>query len=241
MCLERQAGFSIVAAIFLLVVLALLGVFIASVTGMQQSSGQLDVTGVRAYQSARAGMEWGTWQVLDPNNRLTGWSGPQARVCTVITDRIGDYSQARAGRVWEHEMAMNTTRTTLREALWRWGIPGRKRGLSAVINMAARVQRSSHFSRAPLAGAARIVFGATLLFAASGASAVNYFSSATGNWGVNTTWNITSCGSAGGSGPPGAGDSVTICNTHTVTVAANTTVTNVTVASGGTLSVGGFN
>ena len=66
MCLERQAGFSIVAAIFLLVVLALLGVFIASVTGMQQSSGQLDLTGVRAYQSARAGMEWGASQVLDP-------------------------------------------------------------------------------------------------------------------------------------------------------------------------------
>ena len=70
MCLERQAGFSIIAAIFLLVVLALLAAFIASVTGMQQSSGQLDVLGVRAYQSARAGMEWGAYQVLDPNNTL---------------------------------------------------------------------------------------------------------------------------------------------------------------------------
>src|SRR6266513_5278160 len=67
---SRQGGFSIVAAIFLLVVLALLGGFIASVTGIQQSSGQLDVLGVRAYQSARAGLEWGAWQVLDPNNTL---------------------------------------------------------------------------------------------------------------------------------------------------------------------------
>ncbi len=75
MCLERQAGFSIIAAIFLLVVLALLAAFIASVTGMQQSSGQLDVLGVRAYQSARAGMEWGAWQVLDPNNNLPGVGG----------------------------------------------------------------------------------------------------------------------------------------------------------------------
>jgi MSHA biogenesis protein MshP len=71
---SRQGGFSIVAAIFLLVVLALLGVFIASVTGMQQSSGQLDVLGVRAYQSARAGMEWGASQVLDPNNTLNAGS-----------------------------------------------------------------------------------------------------------------------------------------------------------------------
>src|SRR6267143_1352112 len=55
MCLERQTGFSIIAAIFLLVVLALLGALIASVTGMQQQSGQLDLQGVRAYQAARAG------------------------------------------------------------------------------------------------------------------------------------------------------------------------------------------
>src|SRR5882762_969705 len=75
MCLERQSGFSIIAAIFLLVVLALLGGFIVSVTGIQQSSGQLDVLGVRAYQSARAGMEWGAWQVLDPNNNLPGFGG----------------------------------------------------------------------------------------------------------------------------------------------------------------------
>jgi len=31
--------------------------------------------GVRAYQSARAGMEWGAWQVLDPNNNLPGFGG----------------------------------------------------------------------------------------------------------------------------------------------------------------------
>ncbi len=70
MRLERQTGFSIIAAIFLLVVLALLGALIASVTGMQQQSGQLDLQGVRAYQAARAGMEWSASQVLDPNNAL---------------------------------------------------------------------------------------------------------------------------------------------------------------------------
>jgi MSHA biogenesis protein MshP len=66
----RQAGFSIVAAIFILVVLSLLAVLIASVTGLQQASGQLDVLGARAYDSARAGVQWGAYQVLDPNNTL---------------------------------------------------------------------------------------------------------------------------------------------------------------------------
>ena len=64
----RQRGFSIVTAIFLIVVLALLGVYIVSVTGVQQSSSQLDVQGVRAYQAARAGVEWAAFQALDPNN-----------------------------------------------------------------------------------------------------------------------------------------------------------------------------
>jgi MSHA biogenesis protein MshP len=67
---DTQKGFSLVAAIFLLVVLALLGALIASVTGMQQASGQLDLLGVRTYHSAQAGMEWGASQVLDPGNTL---------------------------------------------------------------------------------------------------------------------------------------------------------------------------
>ncbi|MDH3436804.1 MAG: agglutinin biogenesis protein MshP [Betaproteobacteria bacterium] len=72
---SHQAGFSIVTAIFLIVVLALLGAFIVSVTGLQQSSSQLDVQGVRAYQAARTGIDWGAWQVLDPNNDLPGFGG----------------------------------------------------------------------------------------------------------------------------------------------------------------------
>lgn len=68
--LKKQRGFSIVTAVFLVVVLALLGAFIVSVTGLQQSSQQLDVQGVRAYQAAHAGIEWGAYQVLDPNHTL---------------------------------------------------------------------------------------------------------------------------------------------------------------------------
>lgn len=77
---DRQAGFSVVAAIFLLVVLAVLSVIIASVTGIQQASSQLDVLGVRAYHAARAGMEWGAHRVLDPNNALAACALPTCPV-----------------------------------------------------------------------------------------------------------------------------------------------------------------
>jgi MSHA biogenesis protein MshP len=69
-----QRGFSIMTAIFLVVVLGLLGVFIVFVTGLQQSSQQIDLQGVRAYQAARAGVEWAAFQVLDPNNSLNSAS-----------------------------------------------------------------------------------------------------------------------------------------------------------------------
>ena len=52
----RQRGLSLLTAIFLVVVLAMLGAFMVSVTGLQQSSSVLDVQGVRAYDSARAGV-----------------------------------------------------------------------------------------------------------------------------------------------------------------------------------------
>src|SRR5438552_11831778 len=83
MCLERQTGFSIIAASFLVVALALLAAFIASVTGMQQAGGQLGVLGVRAYQSARAGLEWSAWQIIDPGNTLN--PGPTCATAVMPT------------------------------------------------------------------------------------------------------------------------------------------------------------
>lgn len=76
-----QRGFSLVTAVFLIVVLAMLGVFIVSVVGLQQSGLALDLQGVRAYYAARAGIEWGAYQVLDPNNA----SGSVPPVCPATT------------------------------------------------------------------------------------------------------------------------------------------------------------
>ncbi|WP_296001053.1 agglutinin biogenesis protein MshP [Rugamonas sp.] len=60
--LRRARGIAMVTAIFLLVVLAGLAVAIVSVTTTQQASQSMDLLGVRAYQAARAGMEWAVYQ-----------------------------------------------------------------------------------------------------------------------------------------------------------------------------------
>ena len=63
----RQSGFALVSAIFILVALAALGAFIATVSSTQHVGSALDVDGARAYQAARAGVEWGAARALLSN------------------------------------------------------------------------------------------------------------------------------------------------------------------------------
>lgn len=61
---QSSKGFSLVSAIFLLVVIAALGTFAVTLSTTQQQSAALDVLGSRAYQASRSGIEWGAYQVL---------------------------------------------------------------------------------------------------------------------------------------------------------------------------------
>ncbi|MBN2644955.1 MAG: pilus assembly protein MshP [Desulfuromonadaceae bacterium] len=54
----NQSGFTLVQAIFILVVLALLGVYMVTMFTVQQSTSTLALQQARAYQAARAGVEW---------------------------------------------------------------------------------------------------------------------------------------------------------------------------------------
>jgi len=58
-----QRGASLVTAIFLLVVLASLAVAMVTLSTTQQAASNLDLQGSRAYLAARAGAEWGVYQV----------------------------------------------------------------------------------------------------------------------------------------------------------------------------------
>jgi MSHA biogenesis protein MshP len=62
--LHSSRGVGLVTAIFLLVVLAGLGVAMLTVFTSQHASASLDVQGARTYQAAKAGVEWGLFQQL---------------------------------------------------------------------------------------------------------------------------------------------------------------------------------
>lgn len=73
---SRQQGFSLVTAIFLLVVIGMLGTFAVTLSTTQHQSAALDVMGSRAYQAARAGVEWAAYHVASsPENAPAAWTG----------------------------------------------------------------------------------------------------------------------------------------------------------------------
>jgi MSHA biogenesis protein MshP len=65
-CCTMQSGFSLVSAILLLVILASLGAFMLTFSSVQHATSAQDLEGIRAYQAARAGLEFGLYQVLRP-------------------------------------------------------------------------------------------------------------------------------------------------------------------------------
>ena len=74
---KLQKGFSLVTAIFLLVVLGGLGTMMVTFFTAQQQSSALDVLGSRAYQAARAGVEWTAYNVA-AQPAGTKWTGCDA-------------------------------------------------------------------------------------------------------------------------------------------------------------------
>ena len=59
-------GFVLPSAIFLLVILAALAAFLVRISTTQSMTSAQDIQGARAYQAARAGIEWGLYRVLVP-------------------------------------------------------------------------------------------------------------------------------------------------------------------------------
>lgn len=62
--MRRARGFALILAVFLIVSLAAIGAYLLTVSNVQLETAVMDEQGARAYQAARAGVEWGAYQVL---------------------------------------------------------------------------------------------------------------------------------------------------------------------------------
>lgn len=82
----NQRGFTIVQAMFVLVVLGMLGAYMVTMSTVQQATSTQALLQARAYQAARAGLEWGIVKAI---NGETGDSfpvdGSSCNVAVLIT------------------------------------------------------------------------------------------------------------------------------------------------------------
>jgi MSHA biogenesis protein MshP len=62
---RRQQGFAIIAAIFIVVILAAMAAYAVSVNTAHTAGAGMDIQGSRALQAARSGMDWGISRVVN--------------------------------------------------------------------------------------------------------------------------------------------------------------------------------
>ena len=83
----RESGFSLVAAVFLVVVLASLGTLMVTMSAVQQKTTQFALQAARAERAVRSGVEWALYQVLDPAGNVAATCG--AAPATPATNTLG--------------------------------------------------------------------------------------------------------------------------------------------------------
>ena len=113
MKISRQRGFSLISAIFLVVVIAALGTFAVTLSITQHQSQTMEVMGARGYQAALAGVEWAAYQVGNsPANAaapvacgqtLTGLAGNLAPFSVVVSCTSASAIEGTA-KVWVYDI-----------------------------------------------------------------------------------------------------------------------------------------
>jgi MSHA biogenesis protein MshP len=136
-----QRGFSLVSAIFLLVVLAALGAAMVTFSTAQNQGLAMDVMGSRAYQAANAGVEWAAYNIATTSGvpvvfgprfvpatpsalggnlaPFTVWVGYTAVARSDAAD-----SGSAAGTLWTYDIAASAV----------FGVPGSADYVERVIN-----------------------------------------------------------------------------------------------------------
>jgi len=131
----RQTGFALVAAMFVMIIIALVVLAMMRLAGNQHGTNSLAIQQARAYQAARAGLDWGIAQAAPPvgapscaANVAVDLAGSNlSEFVVAVTCNVSNYS--------ENGTAVNIYRLT---ATAQNGLPGSRpdyafRALNAVV------------------------------------------------------------------------------------------------------------
>lgn len=106
---RRARGFALVAAIFIVVVLALLGIMMVTVGGMQRATATTAVRGTQAYFAARSGVEWGIFQAIN-NTAVTCSLDPATTTSAfnLAVNGLNGFTVSVACKYTQHRERSNT-------------------------------------------------------------------------------------------------------------------------------------
>lgn len=100
----RQAGFSLVAAIFLIVVLAALAAFAVQIAMAQYQGANVELLEARAQAAADAGIEWGTNLTLQTPPVICGGGVPVGKTFTLTQGALKGFVLAVACTPTQHQI-----------------------------------------------------------------------------------------------------------------------------------------
>ena len=109
----KQSGFSLVAAIFVLVILGMMGSYMVSISVMQRQTTNYALQGARAYKAAQSGVQWAIRRILRDNAYIaTCGAGPAGVPATGagVTTNITLVANGLAG--FDTAVTCNWTRHT---------------------------------------------------------------------------------------------------------------------------------
>lgn len=90
--LKNQEGFALVSAIFILVVLGVMGVFMLTMSGVQSRTAIFGIRGAQAYHAAHCGIEWGIYTVVNSGCSNTSLIVEGFTVAVTCTD-LGSFTE----------------------------------------------------------------------------------------------------------------------------------------------------
>jgi MSHA biogenesis protein MshP len=95
--MKKQMGFSLIAAIFVLIIVSLLGQYLVKVTGVQRQTSLLALQSARANQTANAGLEWGIEQITNHSGSCSASTTLSPKLhnftTTVSCTQLGSYDE----------------------------------------------------------------------------------------------------------------------------------------------------
>jgi MSHA biogenesis protein MshP len=109
---KQQGGFALVAAVFIIVVLALLGIMMVTIGGMQRATASAAVQGARAYHAARSGIEWGVYRATEASSCVASTIFPSVAGFDGFDITVGCISTAHRERGDDYSVYVITSTAT---------------------------------------------------------------------------------------------------------------------------------